>query len=126
MYAEFVGFFSDNNRERSIYALFWISGILSCFLDNVSYGLTLSATIKRLQYTFDISGSNLAYSMMLSQQLSCNCCIISSVTNLIVTNICSKRNSSNSITFISFIREGFIITLISFLIATGYLYVKIL
>lgn len=126
MYAKYVDFFPYKKRDDSLLVLFWISGILSCFLDNVSYGMTLSTMLKRLHYSFDLHGQNLAYTMMLSQQLSCNCCIISSVSNLIATDICARRGPEHSISFIKFIREGSLITLISLLIATLFIYLMLI
>lgn len=125
MYAKYVGLYPDSKRGDSLYALFWISGILGCFLDNVSYGMTLSVVLKRLEYTFDLSGRNLAYMMIVSQQFSCNCCIISSVTNLVVTELCAERGPEHSISFINFIREGCLITAVTLLIGFAFMYLMV-
>lgn len=124
MYAKISGSRPEESRESTaVYALFWTSGVLGCFLDNVSYGMTISGMLKRLQYTLGLPSKNLVYAMILSQQFSCNCCVISFVANLIVAEICAQRNPNHGMTFINFAREGLPITVITMLIATLFLYI---
>jgi Na+/H+ antiporter NhaD/arsenite permease-like protein len=103
--------------------LIWFSGILSAVIDNVPFVATMIPLIKDMGVTFGAAAINpLWWSLSLGACLGGNGTLIGASANIISAGIAKK--SGNPISFWSFTKYGSILTLVSLIISTIYIYLR--
>ena len=127
-----ISFFADRildvaqgNPAMAAILVLWFSGILSALVDNIPYVATMIPLVMQLQEKF---GPELTYpiwwSLALGACLGGNGTLIGASANVVVAGI--ARKSGYPISFMEFTKYGAIITVISLLICTGYIYLRYL
>lgn len=102
--------------------ILWASGFFSAIVDNIPYTATMAPLIKQLGGSMDIHP--LWWSLSLGACLGGNATIIGAAANVIVAE--SARAAGYPISFFRFMKYGVVITIVSLLISSVYLYFRFL
>ena len=105
--------------------IFWASGILSGIIDNIPYTATMAPMIAIIESTKGVDFvTPLGWSLALGACLGGNMTMIGAAANVIVTENANK--AGYKISFMYFLKYGIIVTMISLLISTAYVYLRYL
>lgn len=107
----------------------WGSGILSGIVDNIPYTATMAPLIAEVQHTMPYVGGEhlhhpLWWALSLGACLGGNLTIIGAAANVIVSETAASKG--HPITFMRFMKYGALITFISLVLSSAYLYFKYL
>ena len=111
---------TKGNAEATTFLLLWASGLFSAIIDNIPYTVTMIPMIQTLHSVMDITP--LWWSLSLGACLGGNATIIGAAANLI--GVESSLQKGQKISFLSFAKVGVLVTLVSLLICSGYLYFR--
>jgi len=100
-------------------AILWVSAIASSFLDNIPFVATMIPLIKAMTASGQLDAYPLWWALALGACLGGNGTIIGASANVIVTGIMAKEG--RPVSFMSFMRIGFPMMIISIIISTIYL-----
>lgn len=103
--------------------LVWLSGIASAVVDNIPYTATMIPVVHELGAT-GIPIEPLWWALALGACLGGNATIVGAAANVVVANLAGR--AGHEITFRAFLRYGLPVTVMSMLVATGYVYVRYL
>lgn len=103
--------------------LLWVSGIGSGIIDNIPYTATMIPVVRELAAS-GLAIEPLWWSLALGACLGGNLTIIGASANVVVANLSGQ--AGHPISFMSFLRLGAIVTVMSLLISTGYVYLRYL
>lgn len=121
--AKFILGITHNNLQVTSLAIIWFSGVLSAVIDNVPFVATMIPLIKDMAGSFgSVSIDPLWWSLALGSCLGGNATMIGASANIISVGI--ARKSGYPISFGTFIKASFIITLISLAISSLYVYLR--
>ena len=116
------------NGSLNLACLFvlWGSGIMSGIVDNIPYTATMAPLIAQVQHTMPHSNDvhPLWWALSMGACLGGNLTIIGAAANVIVCEMAEAKGYK--IGFMQFFRYGSIITFVSLLISTAYLYLRFL
>lgn len=101
--------------------ILWFSGIASGFIDNIPITTVLVNLIKDLQVS-GIDVSTLWWSLSLGACLGGNMTLIGASANVVGADICNR--TEYKMTFVKFLKYGVLTSLISFAIASAYIYIR--
>ena len=105
--------------------ILWASGILSGIIDNIPYTATMAPMIATIEATKGVDFvTPLWWSLALGACLGGNMTMIGAAANVIVTENANK--AGYKISFMYFLKYGIIVTMISLLISTAYVYLRYL
>lgn len=107
--------------------ILWGSGILSGIVDNIPYTATMAPLIAQVQHTLPYTGSGhhpLWWALSLGACLGGNLTIIGAAANVIVAETATTKGYP--ISFFRFMKYGALVTFISLVISSAYLYFKYL
>ena len=107
--------------------ILWGSGILSGIVDNIPYTATMAPLIAQVQHTLPYSGAGhhpLWWALSLGACLGGNLTIIGAAANVIVAETATTKGFP--ISFFRFMKYGALVTFISLVISSLYLYFKYL
>ena len=105
--------------------ILWASGILSGIIDNIPYTATMTPMIAAIEQTMGRAYTHpLWWSLALGACLGGNMTIIGAAANVIVSENAAK--AGHPISFMKFLKYGIMITMISLLISTVYIYFRFL
>ena len=118
---------TGGNLTSATMLILWGSGILSGIIDNIPYTATMAPLIAEVQYTIPYLGIGhhpLWWALSLGACLGGNLTIIGAAANVIV----SENAAANKypIFFMRFFKYGALITFISLVLSSIYLYIKYL
>jgi Na+/H+ antiporter NhaD/arsenite permease-like protein len=121
--AKFILRITHSNLQVTSLAIIWFSGILSAVIDNVPFVATMIPLIKDMQSSFgNVSIDPLWWSLALGSCLGGNATLIGASANIISAGIAKK--SGYPISFGTFFKASVIITFISLVISTIYIYLR--
>ncbi|MDD3014696.1 MAG: ArsB/NhaD family transporter [Candidatus Gastranaerophilales bacterium] len=100
--------------------ILWASGIFSAIVDNIPYTATVVPLINQLKSSMDVYP--LWWSLSLGACLGGNATIIGAAANVIVIE--TAHAAGHNISFWRFFKYGFVITVISLLISTLFIYLR--
>ena len=103
--------------------LLWLSAIASAIVDNIPYTTTMIPVVERLGAS-GIPIEPLWWALALGACLGGNATIVGASANVVGANLAGR--SGHPIGFATFFRYGFLVALLSIVIATAYLYVRYL
>jgi Na+/H+ antiporter NhaD/arsenite permease-like protein len=103
--------------------LLWLSAIASAIVDNIPYTTTMIPVVERLGAS-GIPIEPLWWSLALGACLGGNATIVGASANVVGANLAGR--AGHPIGFATFFRYGFLVALVSIVIATVYLYVRYL
>lgn len=100
----------------------WASGFLSAIVDNIPYTITMAPLIKELHGIVNLEP--LWWSLSLGACLGGNATIIGAAANVIVAE--TAQAAGYSISFFKFMKYGLLVSVISLVISSIYLYFRFL
>lgn len=123
--AEWLLNVTDGNQTFTSMIILWGSGILSGIIDNIPYTATMAPLIQQIQI---ISGKDIAYPLWwclsLGACLGGNMTIIGAAANVIVSETAASKGFK--IPFLHYLKFGVLITFISLLLSSIYIYLTFL
>lgn len=99
--------------------ILWVSAIASAFLDNIPFVATMIPLIKAMTASGQLDANPLWWALALGACLGGNGTIIGASANVIVTGIMAREG--RPVSFMSFMRIGFPMMIVSIIISTIYL-----
>jgi len=102
--------------------LLWFSAIASGVVDNIPYTATIIPLVQSLAK--DLPSDPLWWSLALGACLGGNLTLVGAAANVVVASLAEK--SGHSISFAHFLRYGAITTVISLVLASGYIWLRYL
>ncbi|MCX7997229.1 MAG: ArsB/NhaD family transporter [Patescibacteria group bacterium] len=99
----------------------WFSGLSSGVIDNIPITTVLVTMIKDIQAT-GVDVNTLWWSLSLGACLGGNATLIGASANVVGADICNR--TEYKITFFDFLKYGLFISLLGFVIASGYIYLR--
>jgi Na+/H+ antiporter NhaD/arsenite permease-like protein len=102
-----------------VLTVLWVSGMVSGFLDNIPFTITMIPVIQYILQSNPIPNNILWWALALGACLGGNLTYIGASANIVAVGI-SKRHQED-ITFIDFLKTSVAVTMISLLLASAYL-----
>ena len=112
-----------DNPYVNVLVVQWVSGIVSGFLDNIPFTITMIPIIEIINESNPLLQNLLWWALALGACLGGNFTIIGASANIVSIGIAKKAGIN--ISFIEFMKVGAIISIISLLIASIYLIIRI-
>ena len=119
--------FTHGSLTFATMLILWGSGILSGIIDNIPYTATMAPLILEVQKMLPYAGTGhnpLWWALSLGACLGGNLTIIGAAANVIVSE--TAHSKGYTIPFMRFLKYGVLVTFISLLISSVYLYFKYL
>lgn len=113
---------TDGNLQLTSVLLIWFSAIASGIVDNIPYTATMIPIVESLGQVMAIDP--LWWSLALGACLGGNLTIVGAAANVVVVSMAEK--SGHPISFMHFFRYGAIVTLMSLILASGYVWLRYL
>ena len=116
---------TQGSQTATSMIILWASGILSGIIDNIPYTATMAPMIATIEDTMGHAYAHpLWWCLALGACLGGNMTIIGAAANVIVSENATK--AGYPISFMKFLKYGIIVTAISLLISTVYIYFRFL
>lgn len=116
---------TNGSQKATAMIILWASGILSGIIDNIPYTATMSPLLVEVQ---NVMGSDytfpLWWCLSLGACLGGNMTIIGAAANVIVSE--TAASAGHPIKFLSFLKYGVVITTISLVMSTVYIWFRFL
>ncbi len=123
--AEWLLAVTKGNESATAMIILWASGILSGIIDNIPYTATMAPLIYQIQL---VEGADyvhpLWWCLSLGACLGGNMTLIGAAANVVVAE--TATNSGHKISFRKFFKYGSIITLVSLILSSIYIYYRFL
>jgi Na+/H+ antiporter NhaD/arsenite permease-like protein len=119
MIAEQTLILTSGNLPLTAIFVLWLSAVVSAVVDNIPYTATMIPLIKELGQAGMNTGP-LWWALVLGADLGGNFTIVGASANVVVASL--SERSGYHISFAHFLKKSFLITFISILIATAYLW----
>jgi Na+/H+ antiporter NhaD/arsenite permease-like protein len=121
--AEFLIDLTGGDATVTTIGLLWLSAVASAIVDNIPYTTTMIPVVERLGAS-GIPIEPLWWALALGACLGGNATIVGASANVVGANLAGR--SGHPIGFATFFRYGFLVALLSIVIASAYLYVRYL
>ena len=113
---------TQGDLKLTAMVILWGSGFLSAIIDNIPYTVTMTPLIKELDIVMNIHP--LWWSLSLGACLGGNATIIGAAANVIVSE--ASYAAGHPISFLRFMKYGVLITIISLILSSIYIYFRFL
>jgi len=113
---------TDGNLQMTSMLLIWLSAIASGIVDNIPYTATMIPVVENLGQA--MPAGPLWWSLALGACLGGNATLVGAAANVVVANLAEK--SGQPISFGLFLRYGVIVTFMSLVLASLYVWVRYL
>jgi Na+/H+ antiporter NhaD/arsenite permease-like protein len=113
---------TDGNLALTSMLLLWLSAIASGIVDNIPYTATMIPIVENLGQSMPVLP--LWWSLALGACLGGNATLVGAAANVVVANVAEK--SGHPISFKRFLGYGLATTVMSLLLATGYVWLRYL
>ncbi len=108
-----------DNPYVAVLMVLWVSGIVSGFLDNIPFTITMIPIIQLMQNNNPIPNNLLWWALSLGACLGGNLTMIGASANIVSIGMAKRFNQN--ISFLQFMRFSAVITVLTLTIASGYL-----
>lgn len=116
---------TKGSQEAAAMVILWGSGILSGIIDNIPYTVTMAPMLLKVQSTMGVEYTHpLWWCLSLGACLGGNMTIIGAAANVIVSE--TAEAAGHRISFLRFFKYGALITFISLVISSAYIYLRFL
>lgn len=116
---------TQGSQNATAMIVLWASGILSGFIDNIPYTATMSPMLMQIQNTMGVEYTHpIWWCLSLGACLGGNMTIIGAAANVIVSE--TAYASGHTISFMKFMKYGMLITIISLVLGSFYIYFRFL
>jgi Na+/H+ antiporter NhaD/arsenite permease-like protein len=113
---------TGGNLPATSLLLLWGSGVASGVIDNIPYTATMVPIVQELGQTMPVEP--LWWSLALGACLGGNATAVGASANVIVLSLAER--AGHKISFVRFLKYGLVVTLVSLLISTVYVWVRYL
>lgn len=113
---------TNGNLVLTMLIILWISAVVSAFLDNIPFVATLIPMILAIQSEGGMDVAPLWWALSLGACLGGNGTLIGASANVVLSGISNKNGYP--ITFMSYLKVGFPMMILSVVIAMGYLLLR--
>jgi len=113
---------TGGNLKLTSILLIWFSAIASGIVDNIPYTATMIPIVENLSQV--MPANPLWWSLALGACLGGNLTLVGAAANVVVVSLAEK--SGNPISFKHFFRYGAIVTTMSLILASGYVWLRYL
>ena len=113
---------TDGNLQMTSMLLIWLSAVASGVVDNIPYTATMIPVVESLGHAMPVGP--LWWSLALGACLGGNATLVGAAANVVVANLAVK--SGQPISFGLFLRYGVIVTFLSLVLASLYVWVRYL
>jgi Na+/H+ antiporter NhaD/arsenite permease-like protein len=113
---------TDGNLQMTSMLLLWFSAFASGIVDNIPYTATMIPVVESLGHAMPVDP--LWWSLALGACLGGNATLVGAAANVVVANVAEK--SGHPISFGLFLRYGAIVTLLSLVLASLYVWARYL
>lgn len=103
----------------SIFLMLWFSGLISAFVDNVPWCITMTSVIQLFSQSLGLNPSTLAWALVYSANLGGNGTLIGASSNVIAVESLKSRNIV--VSFVDFLKVGAPALVIQMIIPTIYM-----
>jgi Na+/H+ antiporter NhaD/arsenite permease-like protein len=114
---------TGGNQAVTTLGLLWLSAIASAIVDNIPYTATMIPVVQQMGAD-GLDVGPLWWALALGACLGGNATIIGASANVVVANLSAR--AGHPISFGLFLRYGAVVTLVSMVISSGYLWVRYL
>jgi Na+/H+ antiporter NhaD/arsenite permease-like protein len=108
-----------DNPYVAVLMVLWVSGIISGFLDNIPFTITMIPIVQLMLNANPIPNNILWWALSLGACLGGNLTMIGASANIVSVGM-AKRSGQN-ISFLEFMRFSVVITVLTLTVASGYL-----
>ena len=108
-----------DNPYVIVLVVLWVSGIVSGFLDNIPFTITMIPIVNLMMQTHPIPHNILWWALSLGACLGGNFTMIGASANIVAIGMAKRYGQE--ISFLEFMKSSVLITLITLIIASGYL-----
>ena len=108
-----------DNPYVIVLTVLWVSGIVSGFLDNIPFTITMIPIVRLMLESTPIPNNILWWALSLGACLGGNLTMIGASANIVSVGMAKKFGQE--ISFLDFAKKSAVITLITLVIASGYL-----
>lgn len=116
---------TNGSQTATAMAILWASGILSGIVDNIPYTVTMAPMLSQIQSTMGVEYTHpLWWCLSLGACLGGNTTIIGAAANVIVSE--TAADAGHPISFIEFLKYGVLITFVSLVLSSFYIYFRFL
>lgn len=116
---------TQGSQSATAMVVLWASGILSGVIDNIPYTVTMAPMLNQIQGTMGIDYVHpLWWCLSLGACLGGNMTIIGAAANVIVAE--TAASSGHEISFAQFMKYGALITFVSLVLSSFYIYFRFL
>lgn len=112
---------SGGSERNLAFLLVWFGGITSAIVDNVPFTATMVEVVRGVS-DYDLSISPLWWALALGADLGGNATIVGASANVIVVNL--ARSQGYDISFLHFLKYGSVISALTLLLSTAYLWLR--
>jgi Na+/H+ antiporter NhaD/arsenite permease-like protein len=121
--AQAIGSLTGGDRTAELLGITWVSAFGSALVDNIPFTAAMIPVVEQLQAG---AGADDAYwwSLALGACFGGNATIIAAAANVAASGLAQR--AGEPISFLGFLRIGLPVTVLSLLIATGYIAVRYL
>lgn len=113
---------TNGNMVLTMLIILWVSAIVSSFLDNIPFVATLIPMILAIQAEGTMDVTPLWWALSLGACLGGNGTLIGASANVVLSGISNKNGYP--ITFMSYLKVGFPMMILSVILAMGYLLLR--
>ncbi len=113
---------TGGNLQMTSMLLLWLSGVASGIVDNIPYTATMIPVVENLGDAMPVEP--LWWSLALGACLGGNATLVGAAANVVVANLAAK--SGHPVSFGHFLRYGAIVTIMSLLLASLYVWLRYL
>ncbi|HYO43699.1 MAG TPA: ArsB/NhaD family transporter [Candidatus Limnocylindrales bacterium] len=121
--AEWIAEAANGNLAAASLSILWFSAIASAIVDNIPYTATAIPVVEQL-VAGGMEAEPLWWSLALGACLGGNLTIIGASANVVVSNL--SERAGHPIRFLEFLKYGAVVTLMSMVISTAYVWVRYL
>lgn len=116
---------TQGSQSATAMTILWASGILSGLIDNIPYTVTMTPMLLHIQNTMGTAYAHpLWWCLSLGACLGGNLTIIGAAANVIVSE--TAASAGHHISFTKFMKYGLLITFISLILSSIYIYLRFL
>ena len=108
-----------DNPYVMVLTVLWVSGIVSGFLDNIPFTITMIPVVRLMLETTPIPNNILWWALALGACFGGNLTLIGASANIVSVGM--AKQAGVKISFLDFMKSSAVITLITLSVATGYL-----
>ena len=119
---EWVVEISGGNERNLGFIIIWFGGVASAIVDNIPFTATMVEVLDQITEGGGEGTSPLWWTLVLGADFGGNATIVGASANVLVVNL--ARANGYPISFLQFFKYGVVISIVTLLISTGYVWLR--